>query len=300
MIDFLRYRYICLGFSVLLFVVGIATFAYRVNKGQTGFNYHVDFVGGTELNIKFEKPIKIDEFRSLSKEAGWEDLTIQSIGHLDPQGGYREFIVRLADTTEGLESDFKESIAQVMPSNTLTITGIARVGAEVGRDIQWNSFVAVLLSLLLILLYVSIRYEYRFAIGAVVALAHDLLAVLVIFLLLGEQISVNVLAAILAILGYSINDTIVIFSRINENMKKLKGVSEEYIVNLSINQTLRRTLFTSITTLLTVLAILFLGGEALYGFALAMAIGIVFGTYSSIYIASPVMLAFSGKKDLRK
>lgn len=299
MIDFLKYKYVCLSFSILLLLSGLGTYVYRVNKGLPGFNYHIDFVGGTELHVKFNDPIKIDGLREITKQAGWNDLTIQSIGNAEANNAYKEFIVRLAQTNEGLEEEFKESISKVVPDNNLMIVGIARVGSEVGKDIQWNSFIAVALSLLLILLYVAVRSEYRFAVGAVIALMHDLFAVLVLFLIFGEQISVNVLAAILAVLGYSINDTIVIFSRIIENMKKLRGSSEEYIVNLSINQTLRRTLFTSITTLLTVLAILFLGGEALYGFALAMAIGIVFGTYSSIYIASPVMLAFSGKKHLK-
>jgi len=147
------------------------------------------------------------------------------------------------------------------------------------------------------LLYVAIRSKYRFAVGAVVAIAHDMLVVLAAFALLREQISVHVLAAILAILGYSLNDTIVIFSRVRENMIKVKGASEWEIVNLSLNQTLRRTLLTSFSTLLAVGSIFFLGGDVLHGFSLAMLIGIVFGTYSSIYIASPVMLAIAAPEQ---
>ncbi len=173
----------------------------------------------------------------------------------------------------------------------MIVRNVEWVGAEVGKDIKWNALISVILSLLLIMLYVAVRSRYRYAVGAVVAIAHDMLAVLIYFLIFGEPISLHVLAAVLAILGYSLNDTIVIFSRIRENFAKMKGVSEEEIVNRSINQTLSRTLLTSFSTLLAVGSIFLFGGEALHGFSLAMLIGIVVGTYSSVYIASPVMLA---------
>ncbi len=292
MIDFLKYRYWCLAVTIIFFGAGLIGY-FQIG----GFEYHIDFVGGTELHVAFEKPVHIDKFRKAARRKDWKDLTIQSIG-MAKEGGYTEFVVRMTDTTEGLDNRFQSDMKKEIPGNKLTIPGISRVGAEVGRDIQWNSLVSVLLALLIILIYVAIRSEYRFAAGAVVAIAHDMLVVLISFLLMREQISVSVLAAILAILGYSLNDTIVIFSRVRENMKKLKGRSEDYIVNLSINQTMRRTLFTSLTTLFTVLAIYFLAGEALRGFALAMMIGIVAGTYSSVYIASPVMIAI-GRRVIR-
>ncbi len=288
MIDFLKYRYICLATSILF--IGVGIFAY-ISRG--GFEYHIDFVGGTELTINFEKPTSINDLRRGAQGAGWKDLTIQSIGTAEAaSGNYHEFLVRMADTDDGLESRFSSDIGRALPGNKMEVRGVSRVGADVGKDIQSNALWAIIWSLLIILLYVSFRSKYRYAAGAVVAIAHDMLAVLVIFLLLGEQISVPVLAAILAILGYSLNDTLVIFSRVRENLKKMKGASEVEVVNLSIQQSLARTMLTSITTLLTVLSIFFLGGEALHGFALAMMIGVVFGTYSSVYIASPVMLAF--------
>ncbi len=292
MIDFLKYRYICLVTSVLFIAAGAAAY---VSRG--GFDYHIDFVGGTELILAFDQPISIEQFRSSAQRSGWKDLTMQSIGSADAaSGNYREFIVRMAETDDGIEQRFSKDIESAISENKMEVRGVSRVGADVGKDIQWNAIIAIILSLLIILLYVSIRSQYRYAVGAVVAIAHDMLAVLIIFLLLGEQISVPVLAAVLAILGYSLNDTIVIFSRVRENFKKMKGASEIEVVNLSINQTLRRTMLTSITTLLTILSIFFLGGEALHGFALAMLIGVVFGTYSSVYIASPVMLAFGRTK----
>ena len=288
MIDFLKYRYVCLVTSVLF--IGVGAVAY-IQRG--GFDYHIDFVGGTELTVSFEKPTSIDDLRRGAQDKGWKDLTIQSIGYADAaSGNYHEFLVRMAETDDGIENRFSTDIASAITGNKMEVRGVSRVGADVGKDIQSNAMWAIIWSLLIILLYVSFRSKYRYAAGAVVAIAHDMLAVLVIFILMGEQISVPVLAAILAILGYSLNDTLVIFSRVRENLKKMKGASEIEVVNVSINQTLRRTMLTSITTLLTVLSIFFLGGEALHGFALAMIIGVVFGTYSSVYIASPVMLAF--------
>lgn len=256
-----------------------------------GFNYHIDFVGGTELQVSFTHKLDTAELRTTLNRAGWQDPVIQSIGTDGNQ-----FLVRVKQGGKSLEEQFMRTVGDHFVDNAATVDNISWVGAEVGNDIKWDAFLAILLSLLVILLYVGFRSQYRFAVGAVVALAHDMLVVLAVLLLLNEQISLNVLAALLTTLGYSINDTIVIFSRIQENMAKLKGRTEEEIVNLSINQTMRRTLLTSLTTFLAVASIYLLGGEALKGFSLAMLVGIVAGTYSSVYIASPVMLAISGRE----
>lgn len=290
MIDFLKYRYFCFAGSVVLLFVGFVS--YFVNGG---FKYHIDFVGGTEINIMFEQPIGISILRKELSNKGWKGLTIQSVG-ISSESTYKEFMIRIGDMSRDLDAKFKKDIDSSIKNNPVEIRSISQVGDEVGKDIRWNSFVAVILSLLIILLYVAIRSRYNFAIGAVVALAHDMLAVLVLFMLFGWQISVHVLAAVLAVLGYSINDTIVIFSRVNENLAKHRDKSLYDICNLSINQTITRTIRTSVSTLLTVGSILVLGGESVRGFALAMTIGVIFGTYSSIYIASPVMIAIGSKR----
>jgi preprotein translocase subunit SecF len=287
MINFLKYRNVCLAFSLLMLVAG--GIAYVMHGG---FAFHIDFVGGTEINVSLAKPIKMGQMRDALGQKGWKDLTIQSVGS-PLKDEYKEFIVRVGDAGDELDKRMQQDLTEELAGNEVEIKGIARVSGEVGKDIQWNAFVSVLLCLIMILLYIAIRSKYAFAVGAVVALIHDLLAVLVVFLIFDQQISVPVLAAILAVLGYSINDTIVIYSKIRENFSKSKGESKMHLVNLSINQTLRRTLLTSFTTLLAVLAILFLGGEALRGFSLTMLVGIIAGTYSSIYIASPIMLALS-------
>lgn len=289
MIDFLRYRYLCAAVSVFFLIAGIA--AYVVHGG---FNYHIDFVGGTEIQVSFEKPIQTSELRQALGSHGWADPVIQSIGTES-----KSFLIRVKEEGEVVEEKFNALAQEAFVGNLVKVDHVSWVGAEVGKDIKWNAFLSILLSFLVILLYVGFRSQYRFAAGAIVALAHDMLAVLAFFLIFGHQISLSVLAALLTTLGYSLNDTIVIFSRVQENLPKLRGKSDEEIVNISINQTLRRTLLTSITTFLAVASIYVLGGEALHGFSLAMLIGIVAGTYSSVYIASPVMLAIS-KSELKK
>lgn len=287
--DFLKFRFPALVLSILLLVAGLV--GYFV-KG--GFNYHIDFTGGAELRISFENSTNIGDVRSVFVNGGWTDAVIQSVGT-----GGKDFLIRIGGQQEpDLEEQVKKNLAQAFPDNKPTINNVEWVGPEVGKDTQWNAFKTIIFALVILLLYIAVRSQLRFAAGAILALVHDILIVMVFLLLTGEQISLNVLAAVLAILGYSLNDTIVIFSRIRDNMKKYKGVSEHEIVNLSLNQTLTRTILTSVSTFLAVLSILFLGGPALRGFALVMCIGVISGTYSSIYIASAVMMAIKPKKEV--
>lgn len=290
--DFLKYRYIWFVVSLVYLIACIA--AYFV---MGGFKYHIDFTGGAEISIVMENQVDTAKIRSAVANGGWKEVIIQEMGN-----SKKEYLIRLGGQIEsGLEAKMQKVISESMPDNKLEIRNVQWVGAEVSSDTTWNAIYAVFLSILILLLYIAFRSEFSFGFGAIIALMHDMLFVLAFILITGEQVSLNVLAAILAVLGYSINDTIVIFSRIKENFKKLngQGVSDYDIVNLSINQTLTRTVLTSFATLLSVLAILFLGGETLRGLSLIMFIGIVVGTYSSIYIASPVMLAVRYYKALR-
>lgn len=284
MIDFLKYRYIFYALSISFLVAGgIAYFT-------KGFQYYVDFAGGSEIRVSFSQPLETADLRKTLSQAGYKDAVIQSIGRTG-----NSFLVQVKESQENIGEKIFKELKEGYPCNPPTLDSIDWVGPEVGRDLTFNAIIAVLLSLLLILGYVTIRSKYRFAAGAVAAIAHDMLIVLSAFLILGEQISLHVSAAILTVLGYSLNDSIVIFSRIRENMKKMKEKREEDIVKVSLNQTLRRTLLTSFSTLLAVGSIFLLGGQALRGFSLAMIIGIIVGTYSSIYVASPVMLALKPK-----
>lgn len=283
MINFLKFKSVCFALSITFLISGAVAYFF-----MGGFKYHIDFSGGAEINVSFEKPIDIGVLRKAISGQGWKDTVIQSIG----KSG-KDFIIRLGGSiSENLEDQFRSAVDKSTPGNTMTVNNIDWVGASVGKDMKRNAIIAVLLSLLLILLYVAIRSKYAYAIGAVTAIAHDMLAVLIFLLLFKEPISLSVMAAILAVLGYSLNDTIVIFNRIRENIKKMKGESLENIVNVSINQTFKRTLLTSFSTILAVGSFFVLGGETLRGFSLAMLIGIAVGTYSSIYIASTIMMFF--------
>lgn len=287
--DFLKYRYVWLVVSILYLVVGIGAYF-----ALGGFKYNIDFTGGAEIRLSFEKPLELTQLRSVVSNCGWKDVIIQETGT-----NKREFMIRMGGEQQdaNLEQKIVDALKTGMPGNKATIVGMTKVGAEVRSETTWNAIKAVFLAMLVLLLYIAVRFEFRFGVGAVVALAHDLLAILAFLVLTREQVSLDVLAAMMAILGYSVHDTIVIFSRIRENMKNLRNLSEYDIVNLSINQTLSRTLLTSFATLLSVIAILTLGGETLRGLSLIMFVGIIVGTYSSIYIASPVMMAVKAKKQ---
>lgn len=279
--DFLKYSKVWIGVSVAYLVAGVA--AYVI---MGGFRYHIDFTGGAEIQVSFERAIDIAAVRSVVAKSGWDQAVIQEVGSTK-----KDFLIRLGGALEsGLEDKLKSTIITNIPDNRLEIKNITWVGAEVSADTTWNAIKAFILSIIILLIYIALRFEFAYGMGAVLALLHDMLFVLAFILVTKEQVSLNVLAAILAVLGYSVNDTIVIFSRIRENLKKMPGVSEYDIANLSINQTLTRTILTSFATVLSVLAILFLGGKTLRDLSLIMFIGIVVGTYSSIYIASPVML----------
>lgn len=288
--DFLKYRYIWLMVSIVYFLVGAAAY---VMKG--GFVYNIDFTGGAELEISFERQLDISHVREVMSKGGWKDAIIQSASKTGSNVTGSRFLVRVGGAEKITEEEIKAVFAQSIPDNKLTVEGVQLVGPEAGNDTTRNAIYAVLLALLVLLLYIAVRFEFRFGIGAVISLVHDLLAVMVFILLTGEPISLHVLASILAVIGYSLNDTIVIFARIRENYAKHKGMSEYDMVNLSINQTLRRTLLTSFATTLAVLAIVLLGGDHLRGLSVVMLVGIIVGTYSSIYIASPAMLAIKTK-----
>jgi len=285
-IDFLKYRTFGLIFSFLLIIAGIAGYFL---KG--GFVYHIDFTGGAELRVEFDKPINLAQLRKVVSKGGWKNAKIQEVGKEQ-----KEVLVTVGGELDSeLEDKFKAVLAKDITGNKATIKGVNWVGAQVGKDTKWNAIKAVFLALIILLLYIAIRSELRFGVGAVFALLHDVLMVLIFLLFTGQAVSLHVLAAVLAVLGYSLNDTIVIFSRIRENFTKYRGHSEHDIVNFSLNQMLRRTILTSVSTFFAVLSIILLGGQILRGFAMIMCLGVLIGTYSSIYIASAAMLMVKGK-----
>jgi preprotein translocase subunit SecF len=288
-INFMRYRKLCLILFLFL-ALGFGV-AYWFKKG---FNYSVDFTGGTQLQLKFEKPVSGEKIKNLLNDAGWKGVDIRVFSPT-------QLLVRLQSEVElkVLQKQVDDILSKSTDSG-FSILKVDSVSPRIGKTLRADSIKAIIISLLMMLVYISIRFKSSFAIGAVMALVHDTLVICLFFLLTGWEISTDVIAAIIMILGYSINDTIVIFSRIRENLNSIKDRSLVDIVNISLNETLRRTILTSLSTALVVIPLIIGGSETLRGLSLATLIGIIFGTYSSIFVASPVMIMLDRSKKEAK
>lgn len=290
-INFIKYRFVAAFISLLAITLFLGYAMYTKRTTGEVFKYSVDFTGGAQVLLKFSKPVSLLAVKDILDREGWEGAALREFGD-------NEILVRIkldAVVTElgTIAERMQYAIQVAMPDAQVSILQSESVGPGVGEALRGKSVRAVVLSLIAMLIYIALRFwSFGFALGAVIALFHDALLVLATFLFLHREISINVIGAILAVLGYSVNDTIVIFAQIRDNLKKMSHESLTKIVNLSINQTLRRTLLTSFSTALTVLAMLILGGEALRDFSIALLVGIIVGTYSSIYIASPIMMLF--------
>lgn len=285
MFYFLRYRIHSALLSLAIIGAGIVAY---IHNG--GFRYSVDFTGGTEIRMRFDKP----ENTAAIKKAIADEWNGTVYNILEAN----EIIVRVQDTPEkvtDLDKKIRATVDKASQGNPSQVIQKNSLSSSVGDTLRWKSIKAIIIALLAMLIYIGIRFQFAYAVGAVVAIFHDALAILACFLLLNREISIDVIGAILATLGYSINDTIVIFTRIKQNLKKEKGLSLETIVNNGINQTLRRTLLTSLSTGLVVGSQFIFGGDSIRNLSLALLLGIIFGTYSSIFIASPTMMLFSPK-----
>lgn len=292
-IDFLGKRKIAYAFSGSLILIGLISLVIH-----GGPKYGIDFTGGTSLQLKFEKPITAADLRRSLSDIGFGDAEIKRIG--EPEDN--EFIIRVEQIGEGAEvADIMEQeFSKDFPDNPYDIRSAVEIGPKIGGELRRAAVVAILVSLLGILIYISARFEFKFAVGAVVALFHDVLITLGVFSLLNLEISLAVVAAFLTIVGYSLNDTIVVFDRIRENVKVIRRETPEAIMNISLNQTLSRTVITSLTTLIVVVVLYILGGEVIHNFSFALIVGVVIGTYSSIFVASPVVLEWVNKTASKK
>lgn len=283
MINFIKYQWI--GFTVIAVIV-LTFVGFYVTRN--GFNYGIDFTGGTEAILHFEKSVDVGQVRDILKQQQWRGMTVSEF---DQSG--RDVRIRIQDVSveaEGLGQQIKLVIQKAMPENPVELAKSETVSPSIGESLIWQALKAVALAILAMLLYIFGRFTLAFSMGAVASLIHDAIAIGAFFLVFNREVSIDVVAAVLLVLGYSMNDTIVIFSRIREQLRLPGSATVEERVNTAINITLKRTLLTSFATSLVVLSLLILGGEALRNLALALAVGIFFGTYSSIFIASPVML----------
>lgn len=287
MIDFLKWRNASALFSLTLLAIFAGASIYRYQTRGHVFSYSIDFTGGVQVLFRSDLPFSDTVLKDALTAQGWEGTSIRMLSGNEAIVRVKEFTAETKDVGDRILT----TIQAAFPGNSITLLESESVGPGVGETLRWKSIYAVILVLIALLAYIALRFwSFAFAAGAVVALAHDALVMLALFLLLDREISVNVIGAILAILGYSINDTIVIFSQIRDSFQKHSGESLENNVNVSLNKTFTRTILTSISTGIPVIIMLIFGGEALYDLSLALLVGIIFGTYSSIYVASPVMM----------
>jgi preprotein translocase subunit SecF len=288
--NFVKYRRVAMVTSSLLSLLAIVLIIYP------GLNYGLDFTGGIIVEAGYTRSVELDAIRSGLSDAGFESAQVQNFGSSS------EVLIRLppaessdagAEANAEAVSAMQNRVLDLLRAQDpdVTIRRIESVGAQVGDDLFENAGLALLFALILVFVYVMVRFRWKLAVGAIVATLHDVIVTTGIFALMGWQFDLTVLGSILAVLGYSINDTIVVYDRIRDNFRLMRRGSALEIVNASVNQTLARTLVTGVTSLLVLFALMLLGGDTLWGFSVALIIGIVVGTYSSIYVASSMALA---------
>ncbi|QLB20302.1 protein-export membrane protein SecF [Vespertiliibacter pulmonis] len=286
LVPFMKYRKIAFLFSILLTLFCLFTISTK------GFNWGLDFTGGTVIETNFSQPADLNKVRAVLDEHGYHSALVQTFG------GQKDVMIRLpasaGDTTLG--NKVMDLIHQKLDAKA-TIQSIEFVGPNVGEELTQGAIYATLATLVMLLLYVGFRFEWRLGVGGILALFHDVIVTIGVFSLLQIEIDLTFVAAILSVVGYSLNDSIVVFDRVRENFPKIRRRESFEVIDISLSQTLSRTLMTSITTLFVVLALYLLGGPTLHSFSLALLIGIGFGTYSSIYIAIGVALQLGLKRE---
>lgn len=289
-INFIGNRHLALWFSGILSLISIGSLAVN------GLHLGIDFTGGTLIEVGYKQAADLNQLRSALDNAGFADATVQNFGTT------KDVLIRLK-LQEGVSSkDISTKVLETINHDQADAAELRRVefvGPQVGDDLAEDGFLALLYSTIGILVYVAWRFEWKFSVGSIIATVHDVIVTLGLFSLMGLEFDLTVLAAILALIGYSLNDTIVVYDRIRENFLLREEDNTENVMNVSINETLSRTIMTSFTVFLVLLALFFLGGEVIHNFSIALLFGVVFGTYSSIFIASPAALIFGiSRQDL--
>ena len=287
--EFMSYRKIALTVSGILLLVGLLSISIR------GLEFGIDFTGGTLIEFGYPNVANMSEIRGALSDAGFDEAVVQNFGTA------KDILVRIAPRNDLSKADLSSLVIRALEQATpgIEMRRVEFVGPQVGVELREQGGLAMLYALGAILIYVMFRFEWRFAVGSVAALVHDVLITIGIFSLIGLEFDLTVLAAILAVIGYSLNDTIVVFDRIRENFRKIRKGEPFEIVNRSLNQTLSRTLMTSFTTLIVLIALFSLGGELIRGFSVALIVGVLVGTYSSMYVAGSTILYLGvSKADL--
>lgn len=286
-IPFMRIRLPMAVISLLAVLVGMVAMATK------GLNLGLDFTGGTTAEFAYQKAVDTESVRGALEKGGFKDIIVQ-------YGGSAESIIVRMPPQKGHESNVSADLLQAAsfdPANVPVLKQVDSVGSQVGDEMYEQALIAVFLSLAMMMIYVAFRFRWKFAVGATISLLHDTLFTVGVFAIFGWPFDLSVLAAVLALIGYSLNDTIVVFDRIRENFRKLRKAGPVEVLDISLTETLRRTIMTVTTVVLVVLALLLLGGEALKWFSVALLVGLFAGTYSSIYIATSYALWMGLSKD---
>jgi len=294
-IDFLGKRYAAYAISAVFFLLGLYAL-FQVFTGQA--NLGIDFAGGTSVQLKFEKPVTLREVRGVLDAAGIKDVELQDFPEVN------KVLIKVKGEEQSLgaiSQGIVKSLTDGLPENTFVVDSTTEIGPKVGARLKTDAVWAVIMATVFILIYIAWRFQFKFGVGATVATFHDVMAVLGLFYVMGKEINLIFLSALLTIAGYSLTDTVVVFDRIRENLgKRRRGSTMVDVMNLSVNETLSRTLVTSLTTLLAAISLFLFGGEVLHDFSLAMILGIMIGTYSSVFVASPVVLVWERRIRRRK
>ena len=287
-INFMNKRKLAIAFSLILIIISIGSLATK------GLNLGIDFTGGYLIEAGYENDVNLDQVRTALADANFKDAQVQNFG------SSKDIIVRIApnaDTNKAAISDNVFNVLKTTSDQDVSMRRVEFVGPQIGDELRDDGGIALLVALGGILIYISIRFQLKSAVGAILALVHDVIITIGAFSILQMEFDLSVLAAILAVIGYSLNDTVVVLDRIRETFRNVRKTTSEDILNLSINQTISRTLVTSLTTLLVLISLFYFGGEIIHGFAFALIVGVIIGTYSSIYIASSALLMMNIHKQ---
>ena len=290
--DFMGKIKVAMIISGIVILIGLGSIVF-----SGGLKYGIDFAGGTLVQLQFKSPPDIEVIRDGLKTIGLGESTIQEFG------SKKDILIRVERSEEKLEAVgamVKRSLSGKFNSDEIIVERVEMVGPKVGRDLREKALLSILYAIIGIVIYISWRFEFQYAIAAIIALIHDVLVTMGAFSILDKEFTLVIVAAFLTIIGYSLNDTIVVFDRIRENLRRKGKLSLSEIINSSINQTLSRTLLTSGTTLLVVLALFFFGGEIIHDFSFALLVGVFVGTYSSIFIASVFLVYWASRKTAHR
>jgi preprotein translocase subunit SecF len=284
-IDFMGWKNISFTISGLLIALGIVGLI-QVGRGKA--NLGIDFVGGTTMQLSFKEPVPVETARTALDKSGFQGASIQQVG----EGN--KILIRLRES-EGTSDKVQNLFKQEFPNNAFEVDSITEIGPVIGKAVQRDALVAITVSMIAIIIYIAFRFEFKFGVAAAIATIHDVFAVLGIFYLLNWEINLLIVTALLTLAGYSLTDTVVVFDRIRENLKRNKKDTLPQLVNNSLNEVLSRTIITSLTVVIVLIPLVLFGGEVLHDFSIALLMGVIVGTYSSVFVASPILVVWQAK-----